>query len=63
MSKKKRLVVNVSEKVSEAIWRLHCDQKISQSRIVERILESNLEVIGDQATESGSERFAMVNQS
>ena len=63
MSKKKRLVVNVSEKVSEAIWRLHCDQKISQSRIVERILESNLEVIGDQSTESGSERFAMVNQS
>ena len=63
MSKKKRLVVNVSEKVSEAIWRLHCDQKISQSRIVERILESNLEVIGDQKTDSGSERFAMVNQS
>jgi hypothetical protein len=63
MSKKKRLVVNVSEKVSEAIWRLHCDQKISQSRIVERILEANLEVIGDQTTDSESERFAMVNQS
>jgi hypothetical protein len=63
MSKKKRLVVNVSEKVSEAIWKMHCDQKISQSRIVERILESNLEVIGDPATVSGSERFAMVNQS
>ena len=63
MSKKKRLVVNVSEKVSEAIWRLHCDQKISQSRIVERILESNLEVIGDQTTDSGGERFALVNQS
>jgi hypothetical protein len=45
MSKKKRLVVNVSEKVSEAIWKMHCDQKISQSRIVERILESNLCVL------------------
>jgi hypothetical protein len=42
---------------------MHCDQKISQSRIVERILESNLEVIGDPVTVSGSERFAMVNQS
>jgi hypothetical protein len=63
MSKKKRLVVNVSEQVSEAIWRLHCDQKISQSRIVERILETNLGVLSDQAEESESERFAMVNQS
>jgi hypothetical protein len=42
MVKKKRLVVNVSEDISDSLWLLHCEQKISQSRIVERILEDSL---------------------
>jgi hypothetical protein len=42
MTKKKRLVVNVSEDISDALWLLHCEQKTSQSRIVERILEDSL---------------------
>lgn len=56
IQKKKRLVVNVSEVVSEAIWKLHCDQKVSQSRIVEKILESNLGIIRDLATTTGGNR-------
>lgn len=59
MDKKKRLVVNVSETISDAIWKMHCDQKISQSRIVERILENAI-AVSQKATSDKPKRKVVV---
>jgi len=43
MSKKTRLVCNISQKVMDEIWKIHAKERISRSQVVEMLLVKQIE--------------------
>jgi hypothetical protein len=54
MSKKKRLVANVSEHVLDELWKRHVEERISRSMIVDRILREALKIPKNPKTAKNS---------